>query len=201
MLSDTYILFAPRSVAALPPPHACKVRACFECEAAAIEVAICIPEVVAREELMKDERFQVKRGGAVVGCKCICTTCKTNEFVLIDSINVNDATRVRFAWGNGRAIMPIAHDYVCVNPACAAVQQKLEPKPEKMSELRELTQARGRTCNTAAPFPPHPDAPLFPVGRKACALCVCPLHPSDTSSLSPALTITVAPPRATRTTV
>ena len=115
-----------------------QVRACFECEAAAISTAICIPEVVARDELMKDERFQVKRNGKVVGCKCICTTCKTNAFVLVDAPNVNSKTRVRFAYGNNQAIMPVALDYVCVHAECAAVQRKL--KPEQLTELQELTQ-------------------------------------------------------------
>ena len=70
-------------------------RACFEAEAAGLSLAICIPEVVARDELMADERFQVRRDGEVVGCKCCCTTCGSNAFVLIGSINVNDKTRVR----------------------------------------------------------------------------------------------------------
>ena len=35
-------------------------RACFECKAAGIELALCIPEVAARDELMADERYQVK---------------------------------------------------------------------------------------------------------------------------------------------
>lgn len=96
------------------------VRACFEAEAAGLSLAICIPEVVARDELMADERFQVRRDGEVVSCKCCCTTCGSNAFVLIGSINVNDKTRVRFVYTPTGAIMPIAPDYICVDPSWVA---------------------------------------------------------------------------------
>jgi hypothetical protein len=41
------------------PERQVKARACFEVEAANVEMAIFMPEVVAREELLADERFQV----------------------------------------------------------------------------------------------------------------------------------------------
>ena len=116
-----------------------EARACFEAEAAAIKPIIAIPEVVAREELLADSRFQVKSEGSIVGCKCFCTSCGTNEFVLIDELNVNHKTRVRFAYGNNCTLMPIAFDYICCNPECKSVQAKL--KPEELQVLKEHTRS------------------------------------------------------------
>jgi hypothetical protein len=39
-----------------------KARACFEAEAANIIVAVCMPEVFARAELIKEERYRVRAG-------------------------------------------------------------------------------------------------------------------------------------------
>ena len=58
--------------------------------------------------------------------------------MLIGSPNVNDKSRVRFAYGQAGAVMPVALDYICVNAECAAVQKRLTP--ERLTELRELTQ-------------------------------------------------------------
>ena len=114
------------------------VRACFECEAAGIDVAVCIPEVVAREELMAEARFHVKReDGSIAGVKCCCTSCGSNAFVLIDALNVNNKSRVRFAYGDKGSTMPVALDYICVNPDDPAVQRKLSAA--KLDELRTLT--------------------------------------------------------------
>ena len=99
-----------------------QARSCFEAEAAAVECVLCIPEVVCREELMETPQFQVKEGDAVVGCKVCCPQCKVNDFVLPLPVNVNRKDRIRFAYGNNRALNPVACDYKCVNPDCAAAQ-------------------------------------------------------------------------------
>ena len=92
-----------------------RARACFESEAAGIELALCMPEVVARDELLRHAPYQVKDSdGRVSGCKVPCPGCKSNAFVLTHKLNVDAESRVRFAHGNNRAIMPISRGYVCV---------------------------------------------------------------------------------------
>ena len=52
---------------------AAQARACFEAEAANIQVVLCIPEVTARGELMADPLCVVRdEDGAAVGCKLFC---------------------------------------------------------------------------------------------------------------------------------
>lgn len=82
-----------------------QARSCFECEAASIELAVVMPEVTAREQLMEDERYLVKEQGCVVGCKLFCPGCKSNQHVLVGDVNLDHETSVRFAYGNGRAIL------------------------------------------------------------------------------------------------
>ena len=90
------------------PPLREAALSCFEAEAAGVVLALCMPEVVARDELMRDERYQVKKDGEVVGCKLFCPGCKSNEFVLMNGLNVESSTGVRFAYGNDKAIMPVS---------------------------------------------------------------------------------------------
>ena len=52
-----------------------EVKACFECEAAGIRVAMCVPELMARTELMKDERFQIKGHDGKVSPIRRCLLC------------------------------------------------------------------------------------------------------------------------------
>ena len=125
-----------------------QARACFEVEVAGIELAVIMPEVYAHEELKMDSRFQVKIGGSVVGCKQICPCCLTNEFVLMGEINVHSHTKVRFANGNGKAIMPISRIYHCFNPKCTDVQMKKDRTKEQMETLGKYT-ADGITAVTA----------------------------------------------------
>ena len=63
-----------------------QARACFECEAAAIEIVVCMPEVFARSILMSDPRYQVTKGDEVVGCKLFCPGCESNKFVLLGEV-------------------------------------------------------------------------------------------------------------------
>ena len=129
------------------PRHVARMenaRQCFECEAAGVELAVSMPEVFARDQLMEDERYQVKNEtGEVVGCKQCCPGCGCNKFVLIGNLNVNSATSVRYAYGNGRAIAPISSTYMCVNPDCPDVQDKdrkdAATRAVEMQLLRELT--------------------------------------------------------------
>ena len=92
---------------------------------------------MARDELLDDPRYQVKIDGEVKGCKCCCPSCSTNDFVIVDQLNVADASRVRFAYGCGRALMPVAHTYRCVNPECPAV--KRDCKDVDMQLIEQLT--------------------------------------------------------------
>ena len=116
-----------------------QVRACFEADAAGIEIALCMPEVVAPEELMADERYQVKENGRVVGCKLFCPGCRTNAFVVTKGINLNSSTGVRFAYGNGKSIMPVSREYGCCNPACPEVAKKHAPSSVEMQLLKQFT--------------------------------------------------------------
>ena len=114
-----------------------QVRSCFECEAATIELAVVMPEVTAREQLMEDERYQVKEQGRVVGCKLFCPGCKSNKHVLVGDVNVDHEGSVRFAYGNGRAILPASRAYICCNPCCPDVLAKADDVSLQL--LREWT--------------------------------------------------------------
>ena len=103
-----------------------QARNCFECEAVSIELAVVMPEVIAREELMEDERYQVREQGHVIGCKLFCPGCKSNEHVLLGDVNLDHDNSVRFAYGNGRAILPASRAYICCNPACPDVLAKVD---------------------------------------------------------------------------
>ena len=96
-------------------------RSYFECEAANIEVCLVAPKVTARDELIKHERYQVREGSEVVGCKLCCPGCGHNAFVLVGEVNVNSISNVRFAYGNGKAIMAVSSSYSCFNPSCPDV--------------------------------------------------------------------------------
>ena len=109
----------------------------FACDAAGLSLALYIPEVYAREQMMKlphsrhavtyrshvARRYpafvllllQVRNShGKVVGCKMFCPGCYTNTFVLINGLNVASATSWRYAYGgNGTAIAPISCGYTC----------------------------------------------------------------------------------------
>ena len=103
-----------------------QVRSCFECEAVGVELAVCMYEVTARDYMMEDERYHVHdERGHVIGCKLFCPGgCCSNKLVLLDGVNLDHDTSVRFAYGNGRAIIPISRAYVCCNPDCPAVVAK-----------------------------------------------------------------------------
>ena len=103
-----------------------QVRSCFECEATGIQLALCMYEVTARDHLMEDERYQVQdERGRVIGCKLFCPGgCCSNKLVLVDGVNLDHDTSIRFAYGNGSAILPVSRAYVCCNPDCPAVVAK-----------------------------------------------------------------------------
>jgi hypothetical protein len=104
--------------------------ACFAAEAAGITPMLIVPEVVGRRELLADVRFR-----APGGCLCICPSCETNTYVKPDGLNTEEADKLRFAWGEQRCYMAIYSNYICFNPACSAVMDKLKDKPGSMAEL------------------------------------------------------------------
>ena len=101
------------------------MRACYECEAAGIELVLFMPEVTARAELMADKRYQVRDGDHVVGCKVFCPGCLCNTFIVLGGLNVEAASSVRFAYGNGKSIMPVSRCYICCNPNCPEVLKNM----------------------------------------------------------------------------
>mmetsp|Transcript_33448 Transcript_33448/g.110604 ORF Transcript_33448/g.110604 Transcript_33448/m.110604 type:complete len:230 (-) Transcript_33448:258-947(-) len=68
-----------------------QVRACFAAEAAGITIALCMPELWAREELMQEERYCVKVGGKPVGCKLPCPGCEPIPLRILDRLARSDA--------------------------------------------------------------------------------------------------------------
>ena len=119
-----------------------------------------MPEVVARNELLADPRYVVNQGGQA-GCKLPCPSCGTNEFVLLGKVNVKAEKSVRFAFGNGRVMVPISRCYHCVNPACAAVQAK----PRRKDAALELKLLQGaRCCLHHSPVSHPPFCAQYPNG-------------------------------------
>jgi hypothetical protein len=101
---------------------------------------LIVPEVVGRRELLADVRFR-----APGGCLCICPSCETNTYVKPDGLNTEEADKLRFAWGEQRCYMAIYSNYICFNPACSAVMDKLKDKPGSMAELRSSVSCRRRS--------------------------------------------------------
>ena len=125
-----------------------KARTCFEVEAANVEMAVCMPEVFAHEELKADERFRVEVGGKVVGAKMCCPGCKSNKYVLMGGLNVHSIDKVRFAHGNNKMIMPISSEYICFNAECHDVIDKHISASDKLATLRSYKE-QGITATNA----------------------------------------------------
>lgn len=138
-----------------------QARACFEVEAAGIQTCVCMPEVFAREQLMSTPLFQVKRGAEVVGCKLACPGCRSNDFVLVGDINVSSLEKVRFAYGNGKAVMPISRCYSCFNPDCPDVLAKRGRTEAELATLRDLV-SKGITGANATTHKKVGDRSLAP---------------------------------------
>lgn len=148
-----------------------EARSYFECEAAGVECVLVMPEVVARDELLADPRYQVvQSGSSQLGCKLFCPCCETNEFVLLGGINVKAEKSVRFAFGNGRVMVPISRCYVCVNPACPAVINK----PRRKDAALELKLLQG--APSCLQPPPHLAHQLIYFDLTARSCCVCRVH-------------------------
>lgn len=126
-----------------------QVRACFAAEAAGLTIALCMPELWARKELMQEERYCVKVGGKPVGCKLPCPGCGCNTFVLMGGVSADDAKNIRFAYGNGKAIMPVSRQYSCFGPDCPLVRAKKGRTQEQLDELRALVDEGVTGANAA----------------------------------------------------
>ena len=67
-----------------------KAMHAFHVEGLAIQGVCYIPEITGRGELSRDERFQVQRPHGEVGVKCICPSCKTNNYVRPTTVSCGD---------------------------------------------------------------------------------------------------------------
>ena len=123
-----------------------QARGFFACNAANIEACLVMPEVTARAELIKHERYQVREDGRVIGCKLNCPGCGHNAFVLVGEVNVNSVSNVRFGYGNGKAVMPVSREHSCFNPSCPDVI--IARTTEQLARLRALV-AEGVTAANA----------------------------------------------------
>ena len=68
----------------------------WQTEAAGVCLAYICPEVTARKEMMKHERYQIKNqmGQCVPGTvKLVCPWCQTNAYVLIDELNIHKGSK------------------------------------------------------------------------------------------------------------
>ena len=96
-----------------------------------------MPEVFDRSTLMGDPDYQVWKDGRVTGCKLRCPGCGCNTFVVLGGINVVDSIeKVRFAFGDGKAIMPVSSQYFCFSPTCMDVKEKPKRTEEELETLR-----------------------------------------------------------------
>ena len=89
--------------------------------------------------------LQVKEGDQVLGCKSPCPSCKVNDHVIVHGLNMASGVKaVRFAYGDGRAIMAISIHYVCCNPDCPLVKgRRRDDAPNDMMLLRKSIEQGG----------------------------------------------------------
>ena len=102
---------------------------------------------------------------AVIGVKPPCPCCKSNAFVLPLPINVNNKTRIRFAFGNNKSIMPVGLDYKCVNPDCDMVQAASKSEDLQARRSKPHIATRGHRTSQILLHPishiSHPRSSLY----------------------------------------
>ena len=84
---------------------------------------------------------------------CICPSCKVNTHVTPNGINAsNDMTKLRFAWGVDCCYLGIFSYFICANPECHDVINKLNKTPRTNIDDDSMFQTRQTKKTTGYHF-------------------------------------------------